>query len=282
MSSHPENKDWIKKILRSQPKEEKEKTKNRTCIMVVAAASKWLICHSRRDCIGGGLKKKFKAHDRTMLLVVIVFFFRVGMWMCYAVYFSEEEKTKCVSTYHEHEQQQHQHRQHGLCDCGRFNGPPILFVVLCVAPPPTAPPLPCDDPRSRQLALVRSCNSDTLHDILFEIITRQATVHCKSMLILFSFLFCFLCVCVCLSWILLISSVYEPHSHAEPFISYVNFPTTHTHNTKDKTNPNYDFGNWQEIFLFEYAPTLLSPRKLYRQHDLIYDCPLNKSNASHS
>lgn len=86
---------------------------------------------------------------------------------------SEKKIQRKVSTYHEQEQQQHQQRQHGLCDCGRFNGPPILLVVLCVAPmppPPTvaprAPPLPCDEPRSRQLALDRSCNSDTLHDIL--------------------------------------------------------------------------------------------------------------------
>lgn len=59
--------------------------------------------------------------------------------------------------YHEHEQQQHQHRQQGLCDCGRFNGPPILCVEAF------APPLPCDEPRSRQL---ERCNSDMLQDIL--------------------------------------------------------------------------------------------------------------------
>lgn len=62
------------------------------------------------------------------------------------------------NTYHEHEQQQHQQRQHGLCDWGRFNGPPIFGVPRIVAPP-----LPCEDPRSRQLLC---CNSDTLQDIL--------------------------------------------------------------------------------------------------------------------
>lgn len=66
-------------------------------------------------------------------------------------------------TYHEQEQQQHQQRQHGLCDWGRFSGPPIFgapCVAAAVAPPP---PLPCDEPRSRQL---ERCNSDTLHDIM--------------------------------------------------------------------------------------------------------------------
>lgn len=51
-------------------------------VVAAAAAWKWLICHLRRDCIGGGLKTKFKANDRIMPLVVIVAcsrFFGAGM-----------------------------------------------------------------------------------------------------------------------------------------------------------------------------------------------------------